>query len=316
MAPRESAMIRPSRWAMDTLSDAAARRVFVQILQCNVRLAEAILDNAPETSLRAVLLRSQCAFVLAALSGDNAVAARAVTSLEACIAKSAAAQTPDTWGGWAASFVVSVEQTPAQQEAAAIQAFALLMQAMAHGMMQKFIVALLTMRRALAAFSALPEEPSTGTIAAVRSWGLGVFALLLALLPKPVASMLTLTGSWRSPFGAEGPSEALSVQLLEHAATCTGGAYDHGACWAALATLLLFKGSTLAKDGSAEQRSTQQGRANSSPTEQPLGTIDAVLRTEEFREPHPGRIRQDVRRTFPSSVHARPVRDESATHAA
>ena len=89
--------------------------------------------------------------------------------------------------------------------------------------------------------------------------------------------MLTLTGSWRSPFGAEGPSEALSVQLLEHAATCTGGAYDHGACWAALATLLLFKGSTLAKDGSAEQRSTQQGRANSSPTEQPLGTIDALL---------------------------------------
>ena len=223
----------------DPLDDNQAMYVLRCIWRGDVWSADAILGSTPDGSLRASLLRAQRAFLLAAVSGEREAASRAVEALEACTTLCAAVEAPETWSAWAASWVYTTDLSPEAQEAAAIRSGAELMTAVAHGMLQSYVKTPLALRRALAAFAALPKEPSSGPVAAIRDWGLGTFSLLLSLLPRPIAKLLSLTGGSTSIFGSEGPTQELGEELLTRAATCVDG-YDHGASWLALCALGAF----------------------------------------------------------------------------
>ena len=175
--------------------------------------------------------------LLAALTGDLDDAAAASLDLHACIDACRRVEAPETWGKWAASWVMTTALTAPQLEASGLRAMSEMMLAVTNAMLQQWLQATLALRRALVAFAALPpadadaEPPAEGEVApptlppSIRNLGAGLFSLLLALLPRPVAQLLTLSGSFgpgffssgggiSSMFGGDEPSEALGYALL------------------------------------------------------------------------------------------------------
>ena len=218
----------------------------------------------PPQTPQATILRAQSAFLIAALSGDKNAAGKAIDALKECSNLCKQAESPETWTGWVTSWVVA----PEPQEATAVRALSDLMLAMAYGMNNDYLNAPLTLRRSLALFNSLPCDVSAG-LTAVRNFGVGMFSILLALLPRPVSRLLTLTGgvSETSLFGAGGASEALGEELLQRAGAFattisdeeissalgggSSGGYDYGAGWLALIVLLLHRSSKLKPEDDA-----------------------------------------------------------------
>ncbi len=218
------------------LTDAEALRIARLVWSGDVNAAFALLDAAPEASLRSMMLRAQAHMLLAALTGDLDDAAAASLDLHACIDACRRVEAPETWGKWAASWVMTTALTAPQLEASGLRAMSEMMLAVTNAMLQQWLQATLALRRALVAFAALPpadadaESPDEGEVApptlppSIRNLGAGLFSLLLALLPRPVAQLLTLSGSFggffssgggiSSMFGGEEPSEALGYALL------------------------------------------------------------------------------------------------------
>ena len=90
----------------ETLDDATTIAALRLVWSGDVRGAEAVLKDAPAESPRSALLRGMAAFLVAAISGDKAAAGRAVAALRECARVCKLAEAPDTWRGWASSWVV------------------------------------------------------------------------------------------------------------------------------------------------------------------------------------------------------------------
>ena len=235
------------------------------VWQGDVRTAESLLADAPKTP-RTALLKGMASFLLAALSGDKEQAGKAVKSLQECSSVCKAAEAPDTWSGWAASWIIS----PEPQEATAIRAISELLLAAALGMNNEYLSAPLALRRSLGVVSKLPLED--GPLKPVRLFGSGFFSLLLSLLPRPIVKLLTITGGIDESrlFGNGGPSEKQGEELLALAAAnppLDETTYDHGASYLAMIIHLLFKAG----------RATPDQLTNSSFLESELAALDTAL---------------------------------------
>ena len=245
------------------MDDATANDILRDVWAGNVVSAQKKIGNAP-AGPRASFLKGNAAMLLAALSGDKAASGRAVAALRECSDACTQATAPETWKGWAASWVFTPEPT----EATAIRAVAELMLAVAHGMNNEYLAAPLALRKSLGLFGQLPTD---GALAPVRTFGAGLFSLLLALLPRPVARLLTLTGgvSEEALFGPGGPSESGAEALLTSAAAHLEHAeagFTLGVGWLALIVLLLHRSSRVGKpttttDPSPTPHDTPRGTA-------------------------------------------------------
>ena len=233
----------------DELSNAEAHRIALEGWAGDLTTTANSLAAGPQGSVRLKVLKAQAAFLRAGLTGDKEDATSTVQACQEAIRACKEVEAPVGWGSWAASFVVSLEpQSAPAREAAALRALSEMYLAVALGMQQQWMLAPMALRRALAGFGKLPEEEGTSDAAApppaIRSLGLGVLAMLLALLPRPIAGLLTLgVGSLSSLFGPAGPTEAVGEALLSRAASCAVGpsqCWDGSAAWLAQVVLLLF----------------------------------------------------------------------------
>ena len=133
-------------------------------------------------------------------------------------------------------------------------------------MKQQWIKSPLALRRSIGAFAGLPEEAAPA-VRPQRLLGVGTSNLLLALLPAPLARLLTLAGFGR-------PSEARGLEMLREAAEGGGGGdgvYDGGARWLARVALLLF-GNTAATMRGGGDAAAEKARALAS-----LAALEAEL---------------------------------------
>ena len=252
------------------MDDAAAYRVLRSVWMGDVRAPDDLVADTP----RAALLKGMAAFLIAALTGEKEAAANAVQALRESARVCKVAETPETWRGWAASWVYA----PEPQEATAARAITELMLASAYGMNNEYLSAPLALRRSLGLVGTLPRD---GALAPVRDFGAGLFSLMLAMLPRPVARLLTLTGGVDEAelFGPEGPSEALGEALLKQASepSSNGQSYDLGARWLALIVLLLYRSIRVDKHQQSAAAGAAAGAAEGAAEGPKKSAIDADL---------------------------------------
>ena len=250
---------------IDPLPTSHAQRLSAMVWGGELRKAEDELRRLPADSPRVALLFGQAAFVEAVLTGDGDVAGEAVLRLEACERACLAVESP-TWAEWTRSWWSKAPPDAARDEARAARGIGTLLLAVSHTMKQQWIKSPLALRRSIGAFAGLPEEAAPA-VRPQRLLGVGTSNLLLALLPAPLARLLTLAGFGR-------PSEARGLEMLREAAEGGGGddgVYDGGARWLARVALLLF-GNTAATMRGGGDAAAEKARALAS-----LAALEAEL---------------------------------------
>ena len=250
---------------VDPLPISDAQRLSAMVWGGELRKAEDELRRLPADSPRVALLFGQAAFVEAVLTGDGDVAGEAVLRLEACERACLAVESP-TWAEWTRSWWAKAPPDAARDEARAARGIGTLLLAVSHTMKQQWIKSPLALRRSIGAFAGLPEEAAPA-VRPQRLLGVGTSNLLLALLPAPLARLLTLAGFGR-------PSEARGLEMLREAAEGGGGddgVYDGGARWLARVALLLF-GNTAATMRGGGDAAAEKARALAS-----LAALEAEL---------------------------------------
>ena len=250
---------------VDPLPTSDAQRLSAMVWGGELRKAEDELRRLPADSPRVALLFGQAAFVEAVLTGDGDVAGEAVLRLEACERACLAVESP-TWAEWTRSWWSKAPPDAARDEARAARGIGTLLLAVSHTMKQQWIKSPLALRRSIGAFAGLPEEAAPA-VRPQRLLGVGTSNLLLALLPAPLARLLTLAGFGR-------PSEARGLEMLREAAEGGGGdddVYDGGARWLARVALLLF-GNTAATMRGGGDAAAEKARALAS-----LAALEAEL---------------------------------------
>ena len=250
---------------VDPLPTSDAQRLSAMVWGGELRNAEDELRRLPADSPRVALLFGQAAFVEAVLTGDGDVAGEAVLRLEACERACLAVESP-TWAEWTRSWWSKAAPDAARDEARAARGIGTLLLAVSHTMKQQWIKSPLALRRSIGAFAGLPEEAAPA-VRPQRLLGVGTSNLLLALLPAPLARLLTLAGFGR-------PSEARGLEMLREAAEGGGGGndvYDGGARWLARVALLLF-GNTAATMRGGGDAAAEKARALAS-----LAALEAEL---------------------------------------